>query len=543
MREMYKILIADDEGIVIDSLKFILEQNFGDNCQVKTVKSGRAVIEQARLFAPDIAIMDIQMPGINGIEAMKEVRTFNDSLVFIVISAYDKFSFAQEAINLGALDYITKPFQKETVVSAVENAMEIINRERNKRSKDLMVWEKLQTVVPIIENGFINLILFQDINSEEMDRYRSLLDVTAKYGSVATLEFGESGSDVDELDNPIGTSVKLQNKDFQIQEIIKEFFPNAVTGAIMANKIAFFLPSDDKAMEYEDRTKMVDRTRNMVYKLNKKLGVTFKAGIGDIWDFGQMHKSYEESRKAFDMGRGSVVHVKDLGLNRDYANDYPYDMEDELFYYVKQGNVPKVRDLSNQFFDWMVDNYGEHEKDIQTKALEFVMTAEKEVFLQGGMQYSFLFRQNYLSDVLACKSYTELRRWFIEKMSKACSDVITKKQEKEVSVIGKAKEYINQKFSKDISLEEVAKHVDISSYYFSKLFKEEEGMNFIEYVTELRIGRAKQMLIEGNVSIKEVCVEAGYTDPNYFSRIFKKVVGCTPTEYREGIQNEQEISD
>ena len=540
MQKMYKILIADDEGIVIDSLKFILEQNFGDNCQVKTVKSGRAVIEQARLFSPDIAIMDIQMPGINGIEAMKEVRTFNDSLVFIVISAYDKFSFAQEAINLGALDYITKPFQKETVVSAVENAMDIINRERSKRSKDLMVWEKLQTVVPIIENGFINLILFQDINSDEMDRYRSLLDITAQYGSVATLEFGESGSDVDELDNPIGTSVKLQNKDFQIQEIIKEFFPNAVTGAIMANMIAFFLPSEAKTIEYEERTKMVDRARNMIYKLNKKLGVTFKAGIGDIWDFGQMHKSYEESRKAFEMGRGSVVHVKDLGLNRDYASDYPYDLEDKLFYYVKQGNVAKVRDLANQFFDWMVDNYGEHEKDIQTKALEFVMTAEKEVFLQGGMQYSFLFRQNYLSDVLACKTYTELRRWFVEKMSKACSDVITKKQEKEVSVIGKAKEYINQKFSKEISLEEVAKYVDISSYYFSKLFKEEEGMNFIDYVTELRIGKAKQMLTEGNVSIKEVCIESGYTDPNYFSRIFKKVVGCTPTEYREGIQNEQE---
>ena len=533
---MYKILIADDEGIVIDSLKFILEQNFGDNCQVETAKSGRAVIEQVHQFTPDIAIMDIQMPGINGIEAMKEVRTFNDKLVFIVISAYDKFSFAKEAINLGAIDYITKPFQKETVVAAVENAMEIIDRERNKRSKDLLVWEKLQTVVPIIENGFINLILFQDINSGEMERYRSLLDVNAQYGSITTLEFGEGSSVADELDNPIGTSVKLQNKDFQIQEIIKEFFPNAVTGAIMANKLAFFVPSEERTMEYEERTKMVDRARNMVYKLNKKLGVTFRAGIGDLWDFGQMHKSYEESRQAFDIGRGSVVHVKDLGLNRDYASDYPSDMEDKLFYHVKNGNVPKVRDIANQFFDWMVDNYGEHERDIQTKVLEFVMTAEKEVFLQGGMQYSFLVRQNYLNDVLGCKSYTELRRWFIEKMSKACSDVITKKQEKEVSVIGKAKEYINRKFSKDISLEEVAKHVDISSYYFSKLFKEEEGMNFIDYVTELRIDKAKKMLTEANVSIKEVCIEAGYTDPNYFSRIFKKVVGRTPTEYREGIE-------
>ena len=535
---MYKILIADDEGIVLDSLKFILEQNFGDNCQIETVKSGRAVIEQARQFAPDIAIMDIQMPGINGIEAMKEVRTFNQSLVFIVISAYDKFSFAQEAINLGALDYITKPFAKETVVTTVENAMEIINRDRNKRSKDLLVWEKLQTVVPIIENGFINLILFQDTNSEEMERYCSLLDITAKYGGIVTLEFGENrrGGIEGGLDNPIGTSVKMQNKDSQIQEIIKEFFSNAVTGSIMANKLAFFLPSEEKIMEYEARTKMVDRARNMVYKLNKKMGVFFRVGIGDIWDFGQLHKSYEESRKALELGRGSVAHVKDLGLGREYASDYPSDTEDKLFYYVKNGNVPKTRDMANQFFDWMVENYGDHEKDIQTKVLEFVMTAEKEVFLQGGMEYSFLFRQNYLSEVLGCQSYVELRRWFIEKMGKACSDVTTKKQAKEVSVIGKAKEYIKQKFSKDISLEEVAKHVDISSYYFSKLFKEEEGMNFIDYLTNLRIEKAKQMLKEGNISIKEVCIESGYTDPNYFSRIFKKVVGCTPTEYKEGIE-------
>ena len=533
---MYKILIADDEGIVLDSLKFILEQNFGDNCQIMAVKSGRAVIEQAQQFVPDIAIMDIQMPGINGIEAMREVRTFNQNIIFIIISAYDKFSFAQKAINLGALDYITKPFTKETIVATVENAMEIISRDRNKRSKDLLVWEKLQTVVPIIENGFINLILFQETNSEEMDRYRSLLDIMAQYGSMITLEFGERETGDKTIGNPIGTSVKMQNKDSQIQEIIKEFFSNAVTGSIMANKLAFFIPNENNTIEYEERTRMVDRARNMVAKLNKKLGVSFRAGIGDVWDFQRLHKSYEESKKAFDMGRGSVVHVKDLGLGCEYASDYPSDMEEKLFYYVKNGNVVQTRNIANRFFDWMVDNYGEYEKDIQTKVLEFVMIAEKEVFLQGGVQYSFLFRQNYLSEVLGCKSYVELRRWFLEKMCKVGSDMITKKQEKEVSVIGKAKEYIKQKFSKDISLEEVAKHVDISSYYFSKLFKEEEEMNFIDYLTNLRIEKAKQMLMENDVSIKEVCIESGYTDPNYFSRIFKKVVGRTPTEYREGIK-------
>ncbi|MBR6485414.1 MAG: response regulator, partial [Lachnospiraceae bacterium] len=95
---MYKIMLADDEGIVIDSLKFIIEKNFPDKCQVESAKTGRKVIELAETFRPDIAVMDIQMPGINGIEAMKEIREMNRSTIFIVMSAYDKFDYAKEAI-------------------------------------------------------------------------------------------------------------------------------------------------------------------------------------------------------------------------------------------------------------------------------------------------------------------------------------------------------------------------------------------------------------------------------------------------------------
>ena len=85
---MYKIMLADDEGIVIDSLKFIIEKEFKDICEVQYAKTGRSVIELAESFRPDIAVMDIQMPGINGIDAMKEIRRTNNHTVFIVMSQY-----------------------------------------------------------------------------------------------------------------------------------------------------------------------------------------------------------------------------------------------------------------------------------------------------------------------------------------------------------------------------------------------------------------------------------------------------------------------
>lgn len=491
------------------------------------------VIETAQEFGPDIAVLDIQMPGINGIEAMKEIRTFNSRMVIIIISAYDKFSFAQEAMNLGALEYITKPFTQEKMAEAVQKAMNLIDDVRKKRSNDLLVREKLQSVVPIIENGFINLILFQEDFTAEMESYRSLLDIREEYGFLITMQFGDQTKS-GKLENPVGTSVKLQNYVPMLRETIKEFFLSAVVGSIMANKLAIFVPWRNPGMEFEERSLVIERTRNMVHKLGRQTNLHFRAGMGTVKSFVQLHDSYEESKKALRIGRGSVVQAQDLMLGCDYEEDYPVKLEDKLFWYVRNGNVEGTRESANQFFDWMVQNYAEHPQDIKTKVLEFVMSAEREVFLQGGMRYGLLYRKDYLDTVLACSSYEELRQWFIRKLLEAARNVTEKKREQNNTVVGKAKKYIRQHFKRDLSLEEVAKYVDISPYYFSKLFKEEEGENFIDYLTSLRIDRAKVLLLETEESMKEVCAEVGYSDPNYFSRIFKKVVGYTPTEYREG---------
>ena len=159
---MYKIMLADDEGIVIDSLKFLIQKEFQDECRIEYAKTGRNVIELAEQFRPDIAIMDIQMPGINGIDAMREIRKSNDNVIFIVMSAYDKFDYAQEAIKLGAIEYLTKPMEKNKMIAALKKAMAIVSEEKTRRSNDLLVKEKLETVVPILENGFIYDLLFHE---------------------------------------------------------------------------------------------------------------------------------------------------------------------------------------------------------------------------------------------------------------------------------------------------------------------------------------------------------------------------------------------
>ena len=154
--------------------------------------------------------------------------------------------------------------------------------------------------------------------------------------------------------------------------------------------------------------------------------------------------------------------------------------------------------------------------------------------MNGGIgTYGFHSRKDYMADVLACSDYIALREWFLGKLEAACRKVATRREEQSESVISKAKAYIRENFAKELSLDEVSRYVNISPYYFSKLFKEEAGENFIEYLTKIRIAHAKELLKKPELSIKEICIMSGYSDPNYFSRIFKKQEDVTPSEYRE----------
>ena len=232
---MIKLLLADDEGIVLESLQRIVAKHFGDACEVRTAKTGRAVIEVAEEFRPDIAMMDIQMPGINGIEAIEEIKTFCPRTCFIIMSAYDTFDYAKKAMSLGVMDFITKPANTSRIVSVLEKAMEEVRRQQRRWEKSLEYKEKLEAVVPIIESGMIYSILFQDNYSGDTERFRELLDIPGDYGMILVIEVGDAIENR-KMTNVGGMSVKAQKFYDEFRQIVKEFFP-ATVGPVMTNKI------------------------------------------------------------------------------------------------------------------------------------------------------------------------------------------------------------------------------------------------------------------------------------------------------------------
>jgi two-component system response regulator YesN len=128
---------------------------------------------------------------------------------------------------------------------------------------------------------------------------------------------------------------------------------------------------------------------------------------------------------------------------------------------------------------------------------------------------------------------SEVRLWCKRRVEHVAQQIRSSRENRAGTLTKKAKEYIDANYAKSITLEDVAREINVSPQYFSKLFKEETGKNFIDYLTNVRISAAKKLLSQGRLSIKEICYHIGYSDPNYFSRIFKKVVGVPPTEYKE----------
>lgn len=531
---MYKIMIADDESIVIDALKYIIEHNFVEQCVIESAKTGRQVIELAESFRPDIVFMDIQMPGINGIEAMREIKRSNAGILFIVVSAHVKFDYAKEAIEIGVLDYINKPIDKDIIIKTLTTAMQRVDEARKKRSTDLANKEKLEIVTPIIENGFIYSLLYQNNGKEELNNFRTLLGIEEKAGYLMCLQFGEL-SEKDRMENVIGTSVRLQKEYTRIKDVMKMSFPCSV-GAMMGNMILAFVPLDipDDEEEYQIRVCIIENARKMVRELRHTFDAKFRLGIGAIHDIYNLSESYNEAMRSLAYNSSdSVVHVNDLPILCNYEKDYPIDVENLLFQSVEAGNQNRSVYYAKSFFQWMTENHSQNVMDIKLKVLEFVLRAEQIGFESGGMLYRFTLRSEYLDTIMGMRSYEQLYDWFETKISEVCRNILTKKEESTVDIVKKAQLYIGQNYAKELVLDEISKELQISPYYFSKLFKKRTGSNFIEYVTSVRIEKAKELLRNSDKSMKEICREVGYSDANYFSRTFKKNVGVSPTEYKE----------
>jgi len=530
---MLKIMVVDDENIVIESIKYIVEKNFDDVVVIETARSGREAIEKAEAAKPDLIFMDIRMPGINGIDAIREIKAVYPQVEFVIISACEQFEYAKEAVNLGAVEYLLKPLNRTKIVEIIRQAKQRISEARAKKKMELEMKEKLERVLPVLEHGLIySILLYEDYN-QELEKYRRILDLPEGPGYVMTLEFGEqkqSGS----FGNVIGSNVLSQSFYPLLRDIIKNRLSNCIVGPVMLNRIICYVPVPSHNDDYAERLEAVEAGKYIIDKISNRVAPSFRIGIGSIQKSDNVLASFSESIRAIKYAKeNEVMHIHDIPEEAKVNQPLFNIKEKQLLEKAILGETGECLAIFSQIFDELASNPQLTFDDIKGRLLELMIVLHRQALDYGVEDKDALSGRNYLKEFLELEDPVLLRNWCKNQLEAITLGIKAARAKRCNRLISAAKSYIDANFHRDISLEEVSRATGLSPQYFSRFFKEETGENFIDYLTRVRITEAKRLLKEQKLSIKEVSYHVGYNDPNYFSKIFKKVTGLSPSGFKE----------
>lgn len=481
---------------------------------------------------PDIVISDIRMPRLSGLELMKRAADQRLRAKFIFISGYSDFSYAQEAVKLGASDYLLKPFTPPEILDAVLKVKHRIEAdqaklEQMKRMEQTMVASRSQ-----LRQDYLTGLLRQETDARMNDsRWRELgIDLDA--GSLLVMAI--------EMDcyTEYGYTLHQDHSEiipFAIKNILDETLRMNTRGVVLRESkqrlAAIFNPPEGM-----DTLELLELCRNNVEKFSKN---TVSIGLGTTARGPhEIRAAFVHAAKAlayrFYSEGNCIFRFTELDPENRAAPGYPEEKEKELLYALKSGNEAGCHEIIGEIFgQWTLsDKFPDPLSIVRLlSGLAFAMyrafcdeiTEEERIQLEADLM---ALEENRSLTFGGWKSY-------INHFSSMGCEFVEKNRHRDVtqSVI-RAREFIRLHLEEDLTLNSCAQAVHLSPSYFANAFKKETGMTLIQYITKMRMERAKELLIAG-VQVQEISLMLGYEDRPYFSGLFKKHSGMTPTAFRQ----------
>ncbi|QGH36010.1 response regulator [Gracilibacillus salitolerans] len=394
---MWNLFIAEDESIIRRGLKKSLNWESYSINVIGEAEDGEEALNKAIEFRPDILFIDINMPFLNGLELMEKLRPILPDAVFIVISGYNEFIYAQKAIKMGTIDYILKPVKKPELERSIENAIDILKKKSRNRLRE----KQLEGNKQLLKEKFLLNWSLGHYQEDEMKKQAKLLGIH-----------------------------------------------------------------------------LTKNTGLLVFKVIKEINI------------GSMEQNWSDVLLSFSI--------------KNIINDLLSDYQSKEMFEDQSGHIVLLLPL--------IDT--ETLFDINRK-----IVIELERFLGKVVTCEECLLTSFLS--------------FPNEYKKIISDL--KSANKRTPIVALAKNYIDQHYdSQSISLQQVASYVQVNPTYLSKQIKNELGVSFIQYLTNVRINKALTLMKDPYLKIYEVAEMVGYSTQHYFCNAFKKVVGFSPTVYRTG---------
>lgn len=535
---MLKVLIVDDEMLIREELKELIEWKKEGMAIVGEAANGKIGLQLSGELNPDIVFLDIKMPVMDGLTFLEEMHKLCLKSRVIILSSHEDFSYAQKAIKEGADNYLLKhTLEKDTLLEAVRKAKHEIEKEKTAENRLKSLEERLANVLPIGKQAFFRDVLEGRINFNEKSLSREFENLGIKLGisSYHMIVFF-----VDDYFRMLrNSSITQQNATMLsiVNEIHNSLSPYGSGEVFAVSGSTYCLIMDRIACVSESRTErsLLEIAGMVSHNIKHSAGISISSVIaerlGDIRDLADCFKKAVEAvkdRMFCGYGRTFTLHERCLAI-KELEENYLQKASDQIRNALESADPERIQNLLEALF--IVDLRSSHNHDAVNYMAGELARLYNRILESRNMQNEKAIEP---SEILMMDCIEAIRDFFKDRflhLVKSAAAV----EEYNNRVIKNAVNYIKRNYHREISLNMVASHVNVNRTYLSLLFKKDAGENFSDFVTRIRVEKAKELL-KGNVKLYEVACSVGFSDPKYFSIVFKKTTGMSPLDYRKSIE-------
>ena len=543
---MVKVYLVEDEIIIRQSIKNSIDWEKEGYEFVGDASDGELALPVILKEKPDILITDIRMPFMDGLELSRMVKAELPDIKIVILSGYDDFKYAKQAIKIGVAEYLLKPVSSAVLLEHLSEIAEKVRDEREDLALKKVYYQEMQENEELIKMKFLGELISGKLSlADAMEKGKRFhMNLSGPFYRIILFKFiqedhvqAEQSEALAEAYEAVGNYVDGLKDAFRFQRGVEGW--------------AFLLTSVEEDMEAQTE-RFIEGLKEVIAPFE---ALTWFGGIGsEAARLRELRYSFREADKAF-AGRfvqepNQIISVEQLNYEQ-LDNEFDANIFGEINQFdqiitrfLSSGSREEVESFVGALFTEISEDHFRSLMirqyiimDIYATVLAFCKKLRKDTGADGeaaGQMESLRENEEILKRaVLTAESVDDIKDYIGTLLDHVIELRNTLSGRRYSDIIRTARKRIEQDYmSEDISLNTVAAEVCMSPSYFSSVFSKEMGKTFIEYLTEVRMEKAKQYLVCSSMKTSEISYEVGYKDPHYFSYIFKKTQGCTPKEYR-----------
>lgn len=543
---MVKVYLVEDEIIIRQSIKNSIDWEKEGYEFVGDASDGELALPVILKEKPDILITDIRMPFMDGLELSRMVKAELPDIKIVILSGYDDFEYAKQAIKIGVAEYLLKPVSSAVLLEHLSEIAEKVRDEREDLALKKVYYQEMQENEELIKMKFLGELISGKLSlADAMEKGKRFhMNLSGPFYRIILFKFiqedhvqAEQSEALAEAYEAVGNYVDGLKDAFRFQRGVEGW--------------AFLLTSVEEDMEAQTE-RFIEGLKEVIAPFE---ALTWFGGIGsEAARLRELRYSFREADKAF-AGRfvqepNQIISVEQLNYEQ-LDNEFDTNIFGEINQFdqiitrfLSSGSREEVESFVGALFTEISEDHFRSLMirqyiimDIYATVLAFCKKLRKDTGADGeaaGQMESLRENEEILKRaVLTAESVDDIKDYIGTLLDHVIELRNTLSGRRYSDIIRTARKRIEQDYmSEDISLNTVAAEVCMSPSYFSSVFSKEMGKTFIEYLTEVRMEKAKQYLVCSSMKTSEISYEVGYKDPHYFSYIFKKTQGCTPKEYR-----------